>query len=78
MNRLDCIEFAVHQLEQSLLTLNLFGGAATVRHLAELHARIMEDWEESAISSAKAVEAIMEGINVDDNGKKIINPASVA
>ena len=67
--KLDIVEFAVHQLEQSLLTLTIFGGASTVRHLAELHTRIISDWDEQSAAAARAVEAIMEAINVDNNGK---------
>lgn len=67
--KLDIVEFAVHQLEQSLLTLTIFGGASTVTHLAELHARIIGDWDEQSAAAALAVESIMEAINVDNNGK---------
>lgn len=69
--KLDIVEFAVHQFEQSLLTILIFGGAATVRHLAELHSRIVDDWDEQSAAAARAVECIMEAINVDNNGKVI-------
>lgn len=54
-----------------MLTLLAFGGKATVAHLAELHHRIAEDWDEQANAGCVAVVSLMEAINVDDNGVRI-------
>jgi hypothetical protein len=76
--KLDIVEFAVHQLEQSLLTLTIFGGSSTVDHLVELHARIMDKWDEdepARRAGCAVCEALIEAINVDNNGN-VLDPPS--
>lgn len=73
--KLDSVEFAVHQLEQALSTIAIFGGKSTVLHLVEMHSRILNGWEDADLAQrvARAIEAIMEVVNVDDNGERLNN-----
>lgn len=59
-------EFAVHQLEQAMLTLVALGDESTVEQLSRLHEYVLSAYEdEYAKRVAQAVECIMEAILAD-------------